>query len=154
MVEFCGGLDDRGHPRPMTYRRLRQHADAWVITSKTPEGPTTLLKTAQDMFALSFYCYEQLVVAASHSLFAVEAALRLRMRSNATFKNLIDAAIDEGLISSEVAELVDTGRNIRNRFVHEGKHPVWTFGLADGVIGASYRLVSELYPEDDEVYST
>lgn len=147
MANFCGGFDEHGQSRPMTYRRLREHADTWVITSTTPDGAATLLKTARDMFALSFYCYEQLVVAASHSLFGVEVALRLRLDRERGFQNLISGALSEGLISSEVADIVDTGRTIRNRFVHEGEQPVWTFGLADSVIGASYRLVSELYPE-------
>ncbi len=144
MVTFSGGFDEYGEPRPMTYRRLREHADSWVITTTTPEGPATLLKTARDMFALSFYCYEQLVVAAAQSLFGVEVALKLRLGRKGGFQHLIQVALNGGLISSEVADIVDTGRAIRNDFVHEGKQPVWTFGLADNVIGASYRLVSDL----------
>jgi hypothetical protein len=147
MTAFNGGFDEHGEPRPMTYRRLKEHADSWVITSTTPEGPATLLKTARDAFALSYYCYEQLAVAAGHSLFGVEVALKLRLERGGSFQSLIAIALDEELISSDVADVVDTGRAIRNRFVHEGKQPAWTFGLADGVIGASYRLVSELYPE-------
>jgi hypothetical protein len=147
MVHFSGGVDEHGQARPMTYRRLKEHSDSWLITSTTPEGPATLLTTARAMFALSFYCYEQLVVAASHSLFGVEVALKLRLDRADGFRSLIEGALADGLITAEVADIVDTGRIIRNRFVHEGKQPTWTFGVADRVIGASYRLVRELYPE-------
>jgi hypothetical protein len=59
--------------------RLRAAADDWIITEATPDGPARLLKAAQDMFALAFYSYE--LVACSHawSIFAVEAALKLRL---------------------------------------------------------------------------
>jgi hypothetical protein len=43
MVNFIGGVDDQGHPRPMTYQRLRQRADQWAITETTPDGPARLL---------------------------------------------------------------------------------------------------------------
>ncbi|GGU46777.1 hypothetical protein GCM10010178_43990 [Lentzea flava] len=39
MVRFGGGFDQDGQPRPLTYRRLKECADSWVITSATPEGP-------------------------------------------------------------------------------------------------------------------
>jgi hypothetical protein len=149
MVNFLGGLDPDGQPLPMTFRRLREHADKWPITDATPAGPRQLLKTTQDMFAQAFYSYELATCACAWSIFAVEAALKARLQAaqNASLKKLIDRAKSLGLVDEYLADILDTGREIRNNFVHEGVQPVWTFGMADMVIGASFRIVAELFPE-------
>lgn len=147
MVNFIGGFDQQGRERPMTYRRLRDVADSLTITSTTPDGPATLLETAREMFALSFYQYNMLLASATFSIFAVEAALKVRLGAQGGFQALIRTATAGGLITSDVADVVDTGRHIRNNFVHEGAKPLWSFAMAYNGIGASYRLVRELYPE-------
>ena len=150
MRNFIGGLDERGQPLPMTYRRGRLLADEWVITTATPEGPATLLKAARDMFALGYYSYELVACSNAWSLFGVEAALKLRLGApeKTFFSKLVKNAVDTGLMSEHLADLLDTGRDIRNRFVHEGKQPVWTLGMAAGVIGTSFQIVAELYPDE------
>jgi hypothetical protein len=99
------------------------------------------------MFPLGFYLYEQVSVASAQSIFAVEVALKQRLEQGGNFQALINAALAQGLISADVADIVHTGRRLRNKFTHEGKQPVWTFGMADQIIGASHKLVSGLYPE-------
>jgi hypothetical protein len=148
MTSFIGGLNADGHPLPMTYRRLRMAADDWIITKATPDGPARLLKAAQDMFALGFYSYDLVACSNAWSIFAVEAALKLRLGADqkTPFHKLIIDARDQGLVSDYLADILDTGREIRNRFVHEGKQPNWTFGMASEVIGASFKIVAELYP--------
>jgi len=149
MVNFSGGFDQDGHPRPMTYRRLKEVADTLTITSTTPEGPASLLGVARNMFALSFYCYQMLAASAANSIVAVESALKVRLASNARFNVLIDKAVEEGLVAPDTADVVHAGRQIRNNYFHEGKLPQWTFAMAHNGIGASYRLVRELYPENE-----
>ncbi len=146
---FIGGLDVDGQPLPMTYRRTRSVADDWVITAATPEGPATLLKASRDMFALGFYSYELVACSNAWSLFAVEAALKLRLEApqKTPFGRLIKDAKDAGLIGEHLADILDTGRDLRNRFVHEGKQPTWTLGMAGSVIGTSFKIVAELYPD-------
>lgn len=150
MSNFIGGLDDQGQPLPMTYRRGRSVADGWIITTATPEGPATLLKAALDMFALGYYSYELVACSNAWSLFEVEAALKLRLGASekTPFGKLIRQAKEAGLVSEHLADLLDTGREIRNRFVHEGRQPTWTLGMAAQVIGTSFQIVSDLYPDE------
>lgn len=147
MVNFIGGFGHDGQARPISYRRLKEAADALTITSTTPEGPANLLGTGRAMFALSIYDYRMLLASVANSIFAVEGALKLRLKMKGTFDSLIKKAVADGLVTPEVADIVDTGRKIRNGFIHEGKIPRWTFGMAYNGLSASYRLVSELYPE-------
>lgn len=150
MIHFLGSIDGYGQPLPMTYRRLRARADTYTITRATPDGPRNLLKTARDMFALGFYSYEMVAAAAAWSIFAVEAALKCRLEagSNIAMQRLIDIAKKRGLVSEHLTDILDTGRRIRKEFVHQGVQPTWTFGMADMVIGASFKIVAELYPDE------
>lgn len=150
MQHFIGGLDAQGQPLPITYRRTRSVADDWVITAATPEGPATLLKASRDMFALGYYSYELVACSNAWSLFGVEAALKLRLEApqKTPFGRLIKDAKETGLVGEHMADILDTGRELRNRFVHEGRQPTWTLGMAGSVIGTSFRLVAELYPDE------
>jgi hypothetical protein len=100
------------------------------------------------MFALGFYSYE--LVACSHawSIFAVEAALKLRLGAEETtqFSRLIKRAREQDLVSDHLADILNTGQELRNRFVHGGEQPTWSFGMAAQVIGASFKIVTDLYP--------
>lgn len=149
MNHFIGGLDEAGQPLPITFRSMRELADGWVITTTTPEGPANLLKATQDMFALGYYSYELVACSNAWSLFAVEAALKLRFDGppKAPFSAHIRLAKDAGLIDDRLADHLDTGRQLRNDFVHQGKQATWTLGMAAQVIGASFELVARLYPE-------
>jgi hypothetical protein len=150
MQYFVGGLDGDGQPLSMTYRRLRAVVDDWHITASTPEGPARLLKAAADMFALGFYSYELVACSNSWSIFAVEAALKLRLNAEqkTPFGVLIKKAMKEHLVSEYLADILETGRRLRNDFVHEGIQPAWTFGMASNVLRSSFKIVAELYPDE------
>jgi hypothetical protein len=96
---------------------------------------------------LGFYSYE--LVACSHawSIFAVEAALKLRLGADekTQFSRLVKRAREQGLVSDHLADILSTGRRLRNKFVHRGEQPTWSFGMAAQVIGASFKIVTELY---------
>ncbi|KOV81767.1 hypothetical protein [Nocardia sp. NRRL S-836] len=79
MANFIGRLDGNGEERTMIYRRLKEVAHSFGITSTTPEGPANLLEDAREMFALLFYRYKMLTTAAAAPIFAVEDALKLRL---------------------------------------------------------------------------
>jgi hypothetical protein len=153
MKHFIGGFDDAGQPLPMTYRRMRDLADGWTVTAATPAGPASLLKTARDMFALGYYSYELVASANAWSLFGVEAALKIRFNATekTNFQKLIRLAREVGLLDDALAEHLDTGRKLRNNFVHAGQQGVWTLGMAGKVIGASFELVAHLYPDEESV---
>jgi hypothetical protein len=147
MRNFIGGFDANGQPVPITYSRMRSASDDWLITSTTPDGPANLLKAAKDMFALGFYSYELIASSCAWSITAVEAALKLRLAEpRYSFDRLIKLAVERDLIAESLADILDAGRQIRNRFVHEGTQPLWTLGMASNAIGTSFKVVSELYP--------
>jgi len=148
MRNFVGGFDADGQPVAMTYVRMRKAADEWVITDSTPDGPACLLKAAKDMFALGFYSYELVACSCAWSITAVEAALKLRVNApqKSSFDRLIKLAVEQNLVSAHLADILDTGRQIRNKFIHEGKQPVWTLGMAGNAIGSSFQIVGQLYP--------
>ena len=151
MKHFIGGLDSDGQPLPMTYRRGREVADGWVITSTTPEGPASLLKTAKDMFALGFYAYELIASANAWAFSGVEAALKHRLArgKEVQMARLLKEAEQAGLIDEALADKLDAGRRLRNNFVHEGRQGTWTLGMAAGVIGTSFEVVAHLFPEPE-----
>jgi hypothetical protein len=99
------------------------------------------------MFAHGFYEYEFFAAACSFSIFAVEAALKVRLNGNGTLGGLIKRAQQQGLITRDQAEILDAGRQIRNGFVHEGTQPAWLPAMAGSAIGASHNFVAELYPD-------
>jgi hypothetical protein len=150
MVHFIGGLDAHGRALPMTFRRLKQQAETWPVTAATPAGPAALLKTAREMFAHGFYVYEFVAASCSWAVNAVEAALKLRLEQQGSFRSLIAAAEDGGILQPGTGAALHAGRDIRNGFVHEGTQPVWTFGMADQALRTPHFIVAELYPDTPE----
>jgi hypothetical protein len=151
MMHFGGGVGSQGEVLPITYRRLHKYAhDNFVITATTPDGPARLLKAARDMFCLAFYSYELVACSASWSIFGVEAALKLRLgvERAVPLVQLVAKAREQGIVSDYAADILDAGRQIRNNFVHQGIQPAWTFGMASRAIGASFKMVAELYPSE------
>ncbi|MBO3738337.1 hypothetical protein [Actinoplanes flavus] len=147
MKNFIGGFNDRGEPVEITFARMQAAAADWIITPSTPQGPAQLLKAARDMFCLGLYSYELIACSASWSITAVEAALKLRLDAGSKpFQKLVTLAIEQELIDAYLGEVLDAGRQIRNNFVHEGRQPVWTLGMAGSAIGTSFKVVAQLYP--------
>jgi hypothetical protein len=147
MTNMIAGFDDQGQIRPMTYRVMLELTQTWPVTTATPDGPAALLKAARDMFALGFYSYELMASASVWSLFAMEAALRLRLESTAPLAKLIELAAERNLIPKGSDGALDAGRQVRNRVVHGGLQPVWSVGMAGPVMRTSHAVVAELFPD-------
>lgn len=148
-VNFIGGFDDHGQPRPMTYLALVTLTDQWSITESTPGGVAGLLGTTRATFALAWFHYELLVVSVTWSLLAVEAALRDRLAvdEKPPLKSLLNLAAERVLLSSQDIDRLDAGRELRNHLAHAKDQQAWTVGMAAPVVGASHHAVTLLYPD-------
>lgn len=141
-------LDETG-PRPLAYQDLVQHTGTWSTTSPTPPGVAELLKTTRDIYSLAVYHYELFAVASLWSLLAVEASLRVHYDDDrASLKALIARAQRDSLLTAEWAARLDAGRELRNSFLHGRQQPVWTPGMAAGIIRATHAAVAHLFPQD------
>ncbi|TDD57689.1 hypothetical protein E1263_22620 [Kribbella antibiotica] len=96
---FIGGLDSQGRPVPATFRRFQKQTETWPVTATTPEGPAMLLKTSREMFAHGFYVYEFIATSCAWAINAVETALKLRLEQPGSFKELITATQERGILS-------------------------------------------------------
>jgi hypothetical protein len=101
------------------------------------------------MFIDGYYTYENFIDAATRSLQAVEAALRVRLEadSKTNFAQLIDQARKQGLIDEYTRDILDTGRILRNQQVHATATAVYNPAIAAGIIGTSHKLVAELFED-------
>jgi hypothetical protein len=147
MTNLIAGFDDQGRIKPMTYRVMREHTQTWPVTAATPSGPAALLKAARDMYALGFYSYELVASACVWSLFAMEAALQLRLASTASLKKLIELAEERKLIPEGSGGALSAGRKIRNHVIHRSVQPVWSLGMAEPVMCTSHAVVADLFPD-------
>jgi hypothetical protein len=151
-LHFAGDIDDAGRPLPMTYAVLEARAARWPVSSDTPEGVASLLARSRQAFADGYYTYENFADAAAKSLQAVEAALRYRLEAsqNPNLAKLIKRAHHLGLVDDDAQDILDTGRELRNRQFHATAQPIWNPALAAEVIRTSHRLVADLFePADD-----
>lgn len=84
----------------MTVEILRARTEKWPVSPHTPEGVAAQLTRSRQMFVGGYYTYENFVDAATRSLQAIEATLRVRLEagSKTSFAQLIDTAKKEGLI--------------------------------------------------------
>lgn len=62
----------------MTVAVLRARTDKWPLSPNTPEGVAVLLARSRQMFVDGYYTFENFMDAATRSLQAAEAALRVR----------------------------------------------------------------------------
>ncbi|MFE2693611.1 hypothetical protein [Streptomyces mirabilis] len=129
-----------GFPRPALGVPVRGHA-------RDPQGPDCPGgPAAGELIRFSFYRHEFSAVGAAVSLIAVEAALRDRY-GRGRLVDYIQKARDDGLLTAEEADLLDTaGRPIRNRFAHgELTHVTLTMPMAVNIVATSIRLLTVLH---------
>jgi hypothetical protein len=148
-LNFAGDVDDQGRPLPMTVEVLRARTEKWPQSPRTPDGVAAQLSRARQMFIDGYYTYENFIDAATRSLQAVEAALRVRLEadSKTNFAQLIDQARKQGLIDEYTRDILDTGRILRNQQVHATATAVYNPAIAAGIIGTSHKLVAELFED-------
>lgn len=150
-LNFAGDVDEQGYPLPMTVEVLRGRTEKWPRSPKTPEGVAALLARSRQMFVDGYYTYENFTDAATRSLQAVEAALRVHFdgSSKASFANLIDRAKADGVIDDYAHEMLHTGRKLRNIHIHETAPSVYNPASAAGVMATAHKLVAEIFEHDD-----
>ncbi|SRR6266851_7725960 len=146
-LNFAGDVDDQGRPLPMTVEVLRARTEKWPLSPHTPEGVAAILARSRQMFADGYYTYENFMDAATRSLQAVEAALRVRFDagSKVSFAQLIDRAKAGGLVDDDAHDILHTGRELRNRQIHATTLPVLNPAIAARMIGTSHKLVAEIF---------
>lgn len=144
---FAGDIDESGQPLPMTPAVLHGRTQKWPLSDNTPEGVAAILARSRQMFVDGYYTYENFMDAVTRSIQAVEAELRLRFDANesVSFARLIRRAKAEGLMDEETCEILDAGRELRNRFIHATGAPVLNPAIAARMIGSSHKLVAEIY---------
>jgi len=103
------------------------------------------------MFVDGYYTYENFMDAATRSLQAVEAALRMRFDagSKASFAQLIDRAKAEGLVGDYTHEILHLGRRLRNDQIHATTLPVLSPAIAARILGSSHKLVAEIFESSE-----
>jgi hypothetical protein len=146
-LNFAGDVDDEGRPLPMTVEILRARTEKWPRSPHTPDGVAAQLGRARQMFIDGYYTYENFIDAATRSLQAVEAALRVRLGAGTriSLAQLIDQAKKQGLIDDSAHDILHTGRILRNQQIHATTTPVYNPAIAAIIIGTSHKLVAELF---------
>jgi hypothetical protein len=131
----------------MTVEALRSSTEKWPLSSATPENVAAQLARSRQLFADGYYTYENFTDAATRSLQAVEAALRVRFDAGdkASFAQLIDRAKRESLVDEEAHEVLHAGRKLRNGQIHSTEMPVFNPATAVMIIGTSHKLVAEIF---------
>jgi hypothetical protein len=148
-LNFAGDLDEHGHPLPMTVQVLRARTEKWPLSPRTPENVAAQLARSRQLFVDGYYTFENFYDAATRSLQAVEAALRVRFGTGnkVSFAKLIDRAKAEGLVDDYTHDILHTGRELRNRQIHATALAVFNPAIAASVIATSHKLVAELFGE-------
>src|SRR5712691_4459149 len=110
-LNFAGDVDEQACPLPMTVEVLQARTDKWPISPHTPDVVAAQLARSRQMFVDGYYTYENFIDAATRSLQAVEAALRVRLeaRSRTSLSQLIDQAKKGGLIDNHAHDILHTG---------------------------------------------
>jgi hypothetical protein len=146
-LNFAGDVDEDGRPLPMNIVVLRGRTEKWPLSPYTPDGVAAQLARSRQMFVDGYYTYENFTDAATRSLQAVEAALRVRFDagSKASFAQLIDRARADGLVDDYTQDILHAGRKLRNRQIHATTSAVFNPAIAAGIIGSSHKLVAEIF---------
>lgn len=150
-LNFAGDIDEQGQPLHMTVDVLRARTEKWPLSPHTPNDVAAQLTRSRQMFVDGYYSYENFVDAATRSIQAVEAALRVRFnaRPKLPFAALIDRAKAEGLVDDYTHDILHTGRRLRNSQIHAITIPVFNPAIAARVIASSHQLVAAIFTSND-----
>jgi hypothetical protein len=146
-LNFVGDVDELGRPLPMTVEVLRARTEKWPVSPNTPESVAAQLARSRQLFVDGYYTYENFYDASTRSLQAVEAALRVRFNAgrNISFAKLINRAMAEGLVNNYTHEILNTGRELRNRQIHATTLSVFTPTIAAQIIATTHQLATEIF---------
>jgi hypothetical protein len=148
-LKFAGDVDELGRPLPMTVEVLQARTEKWPLSPDTPEGVAALLARSRQMFIDGYYAYENFMDAATRSLQAVEAALRVRLDAGpkVSFDRLIKQARAQHLVDEGAGEVLDAGRYLRNSQIHATNLPAFPPVMAAQMIATSHKLVAEIFEQ-------
>lgn len=143
---FTGGVDEDGRVLPMSYDVLARAAAEWanlLPVSMLIDGPADLLRTARSMFVNSWFDYDFMTSACLTGFQAMEAAFRVLYpgADKVPFRALIRRARDQGVLPENIADLADTGAELRNTFSHPMGTAALTPGMAASMLENTHRLV-------------
>ncbi len=117
-----------------------------------------MLSTSRDLYAHGYYAYALLAVGCTWSVFAVEAALRIKLGAErkTQFSALVRQAEQQGLLPAPGWDngRLDAGREFRNGVVHGNNHGVLPPAMARDIIGAGHEAVAALFPDHEEPQDT
>jgi len=133
----------------MSVAVLNSVASEWPTTSTTPPGVAEILRTSRLLFVHGYCVYEFFTVGVAWSLLAVETALRTRLQAGegARFKEMLKRAESERILTPEMADCLDAGRQIRNNFSHPTGQSVWMPSMATSALMTSHAAIAGLFPE-------
>lgn len=147
-ANIAGGLGDDGRLRPMSFEVLAGLAAQWAELLPTvpagQDGPASLLRTARSLFTYAWFDYEFMAVACLIGFQAMEAAFRVLYpdAERTPFRKLVRRAQREGTLPSNIAEMADTGAELRNLFSHPATQATFTLGMAAPMLENTHRMVA------------
>jgi hypothetical protein len=146
-AHIAGGITDDGRVQPMTFEVLAGLASEWADLlpgSVGGDGPAALLRMARSLFAHSWFDYEFMVVACLVGFQAMEAAFRLLYpeAERTPFRALVRRAHREGILPSNIAELAESGAELRNLFSHPATQAAFSVGMAAPMLENTHRMVA------------
>jgi hypothetical protein len=131
----------------MSFEVLDELATEWaelVPSSMDDSGPVALLRMARSLFAHAWFDYEFMAVACLVGFQAMEAAFRALYpdAERTPFMALVRRAREEGILPNNIADLAETGVELRNLFSHPATQGAFTVGMAAPTLENTHRLVA------------
>jgi hypothetical protein len=127
---------------------LVRSAARWPIGEAVPDGVATVLRVSRDLFVQSYFVHEFLLTAVTWGLLALEASLRMCVQAGErdSLGALIRRARDGGLLTTDEANVLDAGRQLRNQIVHGALLPTsLTPGMAEQMLLGTHEAISDLH---------
>lgn len=119
-------------------------------TEATPPEVRSLLDVSCMLLRMCVVHYEFAAIAVEKSLQALERALRIHLAAGdkIPFAALVKRLPARGEISEADVDLIDAGRELRNRlFAHPAQAIVLPLVMATGLVASSHRLIGVLFPD-------
>lgn len=107
--------DPRAHDVVLDYAGMHALVADLVLPGDASMHVMSAMETSRELIRHSYYRYEFATVAVMHSLFALEHVLAERLAVNKPLQDLIERAVDAGLITAELAAELDRGRLLRDK---------------------------------------
>ncbi|MFJ4799131.1 DUF4145 domain-containing protein [Kitasatospora purpeofusca] len=139
--------DPRAHHFVTHYSDMHDLVADLVAPEHAPAYVVSVLETSRELIRHSYYRYEFSTVAVTYSLFALERALAEHLGVKKTLQQLIERAAATGVITADLADRLDSGRQLRNKLAHgeltgSALPPKWAVNM----VRAAFDTAALLYP--------